>query len=145
MPTIQVQSQVSLAALLSGVEQLNTTDLEHFANKVLAIRAKRRAPSLPQREGELLQQINQALPPEQQQRFDELTARQRAELLTPNEHSELIQLIEQIESMDVKRMQALAELAQLRNLPVRPLMNQLGIQPPVYTLRVSAYYVASWV
>lgn len=132
MPTIQVESQVSLDALLNGVEQLNTTDLENFANEVLAIRAKRRAPSLPRREGELLQQINQGLPAEQQQRFDDLTARRRAELLTSNEHGELLQLIDQIENMDVKRMQALAELAQLRNVPVRLLINQLGLRSPAY-------------
>jgi hypothetical protein len=132
MTTIQVQSEVSLDALLNGVEQLNTADLEHFADKVLELRAKRRAPSIPRREADLLQQINQGVPQGMQQRFDELTARRRADVLTPEEHQELLQLIDQIEQLDVKRMEGLAELAQLRKVSLRKLMKQLGLRPPAY-------------
>jgi hypothetical protein len=132
MTTIQIHSQVSLDELLNGVEQLSTPDLEHFADQVLAVRARRRAPSLPQREAELLQQINQALPPTLQQRLDELTARRQAEMLTDEEHQELLQIIEQIEHRDAQRVAHLAELAQLRHVAIRTLMNQLGIHPPAY-------------
>jgi phage terminase Nu1 subunit (DNA packaging protein) len=132
MTTIHVQSEVSLDALLNGVEQLNTADLEHFADKVLALRAKRRAANIPRREAELLQQINQGVPQEIQRRFDELTTRRREDLLTPEEHQELLQLIDQIEQLDVKRVEALAELAQLRKVSLRKLMKQLGLRPPAY-------------
>jgi hypothetical protein len=132
MATIQVQSEISLDALLNGVEQLNTADLEHFADQVLALRAQRRAPSISHREAELLQQINQGVPAGIQQRFNELTARRRANLLTPEEHQELLQLIDQIEQFDVKRVEALSELAQLRKVSLRKLMKQLGLRPPAY-------------
>jgi hypothetical protein len=132
MTTIQIQSQVSLDELLTGVEQLSTPDLERFADQVLAVRARRRAPSLPQREAELLQKINQGLPATIQQRFDELTARRQAETLTNEEHRELLQIVEQIEQRDAQRITHLAELAQLRHVHIRTLMNQLGIQPPAY-------------
>ena len=54
MTTIQLQSQISLDALGSGIEQLSTPDLEWLTNQVLALRTKRRAPSLPHKEAELL-------------------------------------------------------------------------------------------
>lgn len=130
MPTIQVQSEVSLDALLNGVEQLNTDELEHFADQVLAIRANRRAPSLPLPEAELLQTINQGISQEIQKRFDELTIRRRADILTAEEHQELLQLVDQIEELDAKRMEALGQLAQLRKVSLRTLMSQLDLHIP---------------
>lgn len=132
MATIQLQSQISLDALITGVEQLSTPDLESFANQVLALRARRRSPSLSRKETELLQKINQGLPGEIQQRLNLLTKKRRAETLTPEEHQELLGLVDEVEQMDAKRVEYLAELAQLRNTSLRLLMNQLGIRPPAY-------------
>jgi hypothetical protein len=132
MATIQLQSQISLDALVSGVEQLSTPDLEWLTNQVLALRARRRAPSLSHKETELLQKINQGLPVEMQQRFDLLTAKRRAETLTPEEYEELLTLSDEIELRDAQRVEYLAELAQLRNISLRLLMQQLDIRPPAY-------------
>ena len=132
MATIQLQSQISLDALVSGVEQLSTPDLEWLTNQVLALRSKRRAPSLPRKEAELLQKINQGLSVEMQQRFNLLTAKRRAETLTSEEYQELLELVDEIELRDAKRVEYLAELAQLRNISLRMLMKQLGIRPPAY-------------
>lgn len=128
MPTIQVQSEVSLDALLDSVAQLDTTDLEQFADRVIAIRAKRRAPSLTNRETNLLQQINEAVPAVIQSRFDDLVQQREAGSLTREEHQELLQLVDVVEQIDAHRMEALAELAQLRNVSLREVMKQLGIQ-----------------
>ncbi|MFZ4662557.1 MAG: STAS/SEC14 domain-containing protein [Caldilineaceae bacterium] len=133
MAIIQLQSQISLDALVGGVEQLSTADLEWLTNQVLAVRAKRRAPSLPHKEVELLQKINQGLPAETQQRFDLLTAKRRAETLTDEEYEELLELVDEIELRDAKRVEYLAELAQLRSVSLRTLMQQLDIRPPAYT------------
>lgn len=132
MSTIQIKSEVSLDELLNGVEQLSTSELKQFVSQVLVLLARRRAPSMPKDEAELLQKINQGLPPEVQQRFDELTAKRRAETLTPDEYQELLNLIDRIEQSDAKRVEYLAELAQLRNIPIRTLMKELGIRPPAY-------------
>jgi hypothetical protein len=83
-------------------------------------------------EPELLMKINQRLPAALQARFDELVARRQDEILTIEEHEELLRLTEQVEFMDVTRIEALAELAQLRGISVDELMNQLGIRPPEY-------------
>jgi len=90
MPTVEVRSQVSLDEWLNGVAQLDTPELEHFISQALTLRAKRIAPSLPKEEAKLLQKINQGLPPDVQQRYDKLTAKRRAETLTPEEHQELL-------------------------------------------------------
>lgn len=132
MPTIEVRSQVSLDELLSGVAQLETPELEHFVFQVLTLRAQRMAPCLPQEEAGLLEQINQGLSPEAQQRYDALTAKRRAETLTSEEHQELLTLIDRIERADAERAQSLSELARLRKVSVTTLMAALGIRPPDY-------------
>jgi len=132
MATVEVRFQVSPDELLNGVAQLDTPALEHFISQVLTLRAKRIAPSVPKREAELLQQINQGLLPDVQQRYDELTAKRRAETLTPEEHQELLALVDRIEQADAERVRALIELAQLRNVSVTTLMAELGIRRPVY-------------
>jgi len=132
MATVEVRSQVSLDELLNGVAQPDTPALEHFISQVLTLRAKRIAPSVPKEEAELLQQINQGLPPDVQQRYDELTAKRRAETLTPEEHQELLALVGRIEQADAERVRALTELAQLRNVSVTTLMAELGIRRPAY-------------
>jgi len=90
------------------------------------------APSLPGEEAELLHKINQGLPSDVQQRYDELVGRRRAETLTSAEHRELLALIDRIEQSDAERVQALTELAQLRNISVATLITELGIHPPAY-------------
>lgn len=114
------------------MKQLSTPDLEQLVDRVLTIRARRRAPSLSRKETELLRKINQGLPVDTQQRFDELTAKRRAEMLNQEEHQELLQTLDQIEQHDVKRLEALAELSQLRNVSIRVLMKDLGIHSPGY-------------
>lgn len=132
MTTIQLQSQVTLDALITGVEQLDTTDLERFADQVLTIRAKRRAPSLSSLESELLQAINEGLPEKVEQRFHHLTEKRRDGNISPEEYEELLDLIQLIEQDDAQRVEKLAALAQIRNVSIRVLMNQLGIRRPDY-------------
>ena len=132
MSMISVQSEVSLDAIIRGVEQLSTPDLEQLVDRVLTVRARRRAPSLSRKETDLLRKINQGLPISTQQRFDELTAKRRADTLNTDEHQELLQALDQIEQYDVKRLDALAELAQVRNVSIRVLMKDLGIHSPDY-------------
>ena len=132
MSTIEIRSQVSLDELLNGVAQLETPELEHFISQVLTLRAKRGAPCLAKEEAALLEKINQGLLPDVQRRYDELTDKRRAEILASEEHRELLALIDHIERTDAERVQALAELAELRKVSVTALMAQLGICPPDY-------------
>lgn len=125
-------SDVSLAELLHGVEQLSTPDLENFVTNVLAVQARRRAPSLSKDEARLLQLINQGVPPEARSRYQLLDEKLYDGTITTAEHQELLELINQIELADAERMRYLIELAQLRNTTVDLFMDQLGIRKPNY-------------
>lgn len=132
MPTLQIQSHISLDDLLDDISQLDTPSLENFSAQILALLAKRKAASLPAEESDLLQKINQGLPLEVQERYDALTAKRRAETITPAEYQELLVLVEQIEQAEAERVQHLIALAQLRQVSLNTLMQDLGIHPPDY-------------
>lgn len=129
MTTIQLQTEVSLTQLLQGVQQLDAATLEQFADEVMLLRAKRRAPSLSKDETELFLQINRGLPEATQRRFQALKKKRDDAVLTTAEYDELLAIIDQIEQHDVERLHAVAELAQRRQISVRQLMHQLGLLP----------------
>jgi hypothetical protein len=130
MPTLHVEAQVSPDELLEAVDQLGTADLELFVSRVLALRARRAAPSLPPEEAALLLQINQGLPAELRDRLALLQAKSEDESLTPGEHAELLALVPPVEALELQRIEALSKLARLRGVPLTALMDDLGIQPP---------------
>ena len=134
MPMVQVVSEVKvdLNQLLDGIAQLDLPELERFSFKVSNLVAQRKSPYLPQRESELLQQINLSLPAEKRQRYAELNAKLLDETITLAENQELGELIEKIEQADVERLQALVELAQLRNMSLARLMEQIGVSRSPY-------------
>jgi hypothetical protein len=111
MATVRVEAQVAPEDLLKAVEQLDLPELEQFAAEVIALRARRRAPILPAEEAELLAWINQGLPAEVEQRYDELLAKLRAERLSPEEHLELLRLTEAVEQRQAERVQHVACLS----------------------------------
>lgn len=61
--------------------------------------------------------------------FTTLIAKRHAETLSPEEHEQLIQLSDRLEKLNVDRIQALIQLATLRNQPLTDLMQTLGISP----------------
>jgi hypothetical protein len=83
------------------------------------------APTEPQ----LLQQINLGLPPETWQQYHQLIDKRQAETLTPEEHTQLINISTHLETLNVQRIQALIQLATLRQQPLPELMESLGINP----------------
>jgi hypothetical protein len=94
---------------------------EAMASKVSSVAA--------QRESELLLEINRGFPPEVWKRYRELVAKREDETLSVEEHAELIALIDQVELANARRIECLAELANLRQVPLRELMTKMGIQP----------------
>jgi hypothetical protein len=134
MPKVHVTSDIEIDfdEVLNGLARLETSDLAQLVEQVIALQARRRAPSMPKNEADLLQKINQGPSPEVRRRYEGLTAKLRAETIMPEEHQELLQLIDQIELADAERMQHLIALAQLGQVSVDALMHQLGIRPPAY-------------
>ncbi|WP_088892539.1 STAS/SEC14 domain-containing protein [Leptolyngbya ohadii] len=122
--------QASTEQLLQTIAQMPQPELETFVEEVLKLRAQRQAPSLSAAESELLLKINQGIPANLQQRFNELVVKRQTLMLTEAEHAELIQLGDRIEQLDSERIESLATLAKLRQRSLREIMQDLGIQPP---------------
>jgi hypothetical protein len=130
MPTIHLQAEVSRDALLEAVEQLSPPELDRFVAEVLELRSRRGPARLGATESELLARINHGFPDGLRGRYAELIARRRDETLTSEEHQELLRLTADAERIEGDRLAALAELARIRGIPLRVLMDQLGIPTP---------------
>jgi uncharacterized protein (DUF1778 family) len=131
MPTVQVQAELSVDELIEAASQLSQSELEQFVAQVLALQARRKAPSLSQEETALLMRINSGLPAEVRRRYQELIDKRREERLTQNEYEELLRLTDTAEKRQAERLEALVELSRLRNVPLPELMQTLGIKQPV--------------
>jgi hypothetical protein len=133
MLKVQVTSQIEidLDEVLKSVAQLEPHELEQVVNQFIALQARRRAASLSSTEADLLQQINQGLPLAIRARYKELNTRLHEETITPAEHEEFLQVSDQIEQADAERLRHLIALAQLRQVSIDTLMDQLGIRRPL--------------
>jgi hypothetical protein len=116
--------------LLNAASQLPLDQLDAFVERVVELRAKAVAPSLSSNETALLMRISARPTDAESSRYTELAAKRDAESLTTEEHQELISLGDQIEALDVDRVEALVELARLRQTTLADVMQQLGIPRP---------------
>lgn len=123
---------MSLEELIQAANQLDEADLDRLLQQVVILRANRKANVLPLDEAQLLHKINQGINPELRAEYQRLRAKLEAETLTDAEYNRLIQLSNQIEQFGVQRLEALANLAQLRQVSLSDLMETLGIQPVTY-------------
>jgi hypothetical protein len=130
MAALSDRGKLSTEDLIAAIEQLDPAEVEVVSQRLLHLQARRRAPNLSKREAELLREIYREKRSGFQERFDELNTKRRAFALTPEEREELLQLIEESEAFTVRRLEALAELAQLRQVPLPSLMKQLGLKAP---------------
>jgi hypothetical protein len=123
---------MSLDELIRAAHQLNETDLEQLLHQVVVLRARRKTQVIPEEEAQLLLKINQGVPADVRARYQVLRQKREAETLTDAEYDALIQLSNQIEQIGAQRLEALASLAQLRQVSLPDLMETLGIQPVSY-------------
>jgi hypothetical protein len=121
---------MSREELLKAVEQLQPPDLDRFVSEVIALRAHRQTQGLTPSETELLLKINQGLPPELRQKWDELMHKREAEKLTHQEYQELLRLTDQVEALQANRVKFMVELAQIRKKSLSELMQELGLRAP---------------
>jgi hypothetical protein len=123
---------MSLDELIKAAHQLDETDLEQLLHQVVVLRARRKTQVLPQEEAQLLIKINQGVPADLRAQYQILRQKREAETLTDTEYDTLIQLNNQIEQIGAQRLEALASLAQLRQVSLLEIMETLGIQPVTY-------------
>src|SRR5437868_1532955 len=98
-----IQNPASAEELIQVVKQLSLPELEQLVDRVIAIRAERRAPHLTGDESELLARINQGLPAEDRARLRELITRRDAETITSAERQELIGMTDRLENLHAER------------------------------------------
>jgi hypothetical protein len=122
----------SVATLSHEAERLDNRSLDAFIANILSIRVQRKTSDKQKEEAILLQKINKSLSIEQIERFRALNEKRLDDNINEQEYLELGVLIEKIEKLNVTRLKYLITLAQLRNVTVRELMNQLGISNPTY-------------
>jgi len=125
MPTIQIETDQLLEAAL----QMPRDELETFVIRLFTLKATQEAPSLSEREAEILLQINQGLPSAVPERLNELIDQRNARTISAKELRELKKLTDRVELLDAERLKLLTELAHLRGVPLRKLINQLGLTP----------------
>ncbi len=125
MPTIQIE----IDQLLEAALQMPRDELETFVIRLFTLKATQEAPSLSEREAEILLQINQGLPSAVQERLNELIDQRNARTISAKELRELKKLTDRVELLDAERLKLLTELAHLRGVPLRKLINQLGLTP----------------
>ena len=123
---------MSVDELVKAANQLNESDLNRFLQQVVTLRTQRKASVLSVEEAQLLAKINQAIPATLQEQYQRLRTKREEESLTSQEHSQLIELSKQIEQLSAERLEALATLAQLRQVSLSELMSQLGLAPASY-------------
>lgn len=119
---------VNAANLLDQVRQMSAEEFDAFIERALTLRAERPTNTLSPEATKLVRRINRGLPMELRKRFDRLVARRKRGTLTAEEHQELLQLTHEVESLDADRAAALAELAKVQRVPIRSLMEQMGIK-----------------
>jgi hypothetical protein len=127
MATIPVQ--MSTEQLLSALEEIPPRELSAFVDRLVALRAARREPHLDETETALFLEINQGMSPTAHRWFRDLVTMREAEIITPEELAELIDLTEQREADHARRMAALGALAKLRSVPLGDLMATFGVTP----------------
>lgn len=114
------------------IEDLPNETLPDLVRFIEFLRFKSRQEKLDPRtesEAPLLAIALRRLPAEEQHRLTFLRARKDDGLLTPDEHRELLAFVDRVENDDAERAAALLELSRLRNMPVRALMSELGLEP----------------
>ncbi len=98
----------------------------------IALLDKKVAPVLTLEESELLVQINQGVPSDLRRRYRALAEKRNAETLTEIECQELLASSDRIKILAAQRVEALAKLAQLRQVSLLQGMDDLGIESPSY-------------
>jgi hypothetical protein len=118
----------SVAEILTSANSLKApAELEELTAALLALRARKLAPTVSDEETRLLFAINEGVSVELGDRVASLIEKRDDCGLTVAEDSELMQLADEIERRGVARLDALSTLAELRGVSLRELMKSLGV------------------
>ena len=129
---MNTQQNVSSQQIISAFQTMPLDELEDLVSDVLAVRAERVAPHISGEEGKLLRMIQRTLPEKSLLRIKKLQGLRDEEKLSPDGFAELAELLEKLEIIHAERMNAVAELADLRGVTLQTAMRQIGLRLPDY-------------
>jgi hypothetical protein len=121
---------MSVDELLKAVDDLSASDLDSLVSRAFSVRARRKPSVLNGQETALLLKINHALPEDLHQEFITLRDRRDNDTITDVENERLSEVSDRIEELAAERAESLLELANLRQVPLMRLMDDLGIHGP---------------
>lgn len=135
MTTITLELTPELEQRLRDEAAKQGLDPNHYIINAIKDRLhpfRREASPLSKAEADLLQKINLGLSPEIWEQYHALIAKRRAETLTSQDQTRLIEISDQIEQANAHRIQYLIELASLRGTSLEAVMQELGIETSAY-------------
>lgn len=131
--TLTIEIAPELEDEIRKAAQREGLSLDKFVVKSVLSQLRKMAPTklglLPQRESELLQQINHSMNHIDWERYKLLLSMRDDETLSVDEHAELIGIGDELEIANAQRIELLVELASLRQTTLPAVMNELGITP----------------
>jgi hypothetical protein len=133
--TLTLELAPELVATLRSMAEQAGLEPDRYIARALQQHVQQQASpaaQLSRDETELLQKIGQGLPPETWARYQALKEKRDARTLTPDEYAELLALTHQVEQWNARRLELVAALARLRQVPLREMMNELGLTPAPY-------------
>jgi hypothetical protein len=119
----EIETLVQEVALAEGL------DVSTLVRETLEARVRQYDPARPLTESDLLMRINRGFSEAFWDTYRALIAKRRAETLTDKEQQELIGMSDQLEAWHVERLRYLIKLAELRQVSVDALSEQLGLHP----------------
>jgi hypothetical protein len=121
----------TLSTLYQEADRLDNQSLDAFIAQIMSMRLRREVSDGQKKEADLLKKINQSLSIPEINQFRFLNNKRVETGVSEQEQVELVRLLEKIEKLTVNRIKYLTQLARLRNISVRELMNQLGINTSI--------------
>ena len=128
-----MEAQLSYDKLLEAVKQLSPAALEDFQEQINHLKASQHSTSLSKKEADLLLKINRPSTRQDDIKYQELLVKRQNKSLTEPEYQELIALSDHYEQENTERMKYLVQLANIRQVSLTKLMNQLEIPPPSFS------------
>ena len=127
--TLLVDLPSEIEARVHEVAQAEGLDVSALMREAVEARVRQYDPARPLTESDLLLRINRSFSESFWDTYRSFIAKRRAETLTPQEQQELIGMSDQLEAWHVERLRYLVKLAELRQVPLDALTQQLGLRP----------------
>lgn len=130
MSKTQAQPALDTEAMLAKAASMNVQELEYFVQELNRVISQKKSKDTLFRQRVLLRLINETvLSPEKRVLYLELVQKLENDTITEQERQHFLELTEAEESLRNERVKMLIELAQIRNVPLNQLMEELGLQP----------------